>query len=71
MSKQTKSYQSYLLRCWVSPAKKPGGSPQQRFIVETVSNEPRRWAFDTVEGFVTFMREELEESEVELDMVDL
>ncbi len=51
----TESYRSYLLRCWFSP----GQPPRRRFVVETVSNAPRRRGFDTFDELVAFLQVEL------------
>jgi hypothetical protein len=59
ISKQTKTYKSYLLRCWSSQGKEPGDPSDWRVVVETVSNEPRRRGFTTFEELVAFFQAEL------------
>jgi hypothetical protein len=59
ISKQTKTYQSYLLRCWLPQEIGPGDPPVWRVVVETVSNETRRRGFNTFEDLVAFLQAEL------------
>ena len=55
---KTKSYHSYLLRCWVI-MERGAGPIAERFVVERVSDEPRRWGFNTLEDLIDFLRAEL------------
>jgi hypothetical protein len=59
VAKQTKIYQSYLLRCWVPQEIGPDDPSGWRVVVETVSNEPRRRGFNTFEELAAFLRTEL------------
>ncbi len=54
-----KTYQSYLLRCWLTQEIEAGDPPVWRVVVETVSNEPRRRGFNTFEELVAFLQVEL------------
>jgi hypothetical protein len=65
VSEQTKTYQSYLLRCWLPQEIEPGDPSGWRVVVETVSNEPRRRGFNTFEELVAFLQAELLNSERE------
>jgi hypothetical protein len=54
------AYHSYLIRCWTMPAQPNCRSPdRQRFTVETVSDQPRRWGFDSLAGLLAFLETEL------------
>lgn len=55
---KTKSYYSYLIRCWVIMEGKVG-STAERFVVERISDEPRRWGFNTLGELIEFLRAEL------------
>jgi len=55
---KTKSYHSYLIRCWVI-LEGEAGPVAERFVVERVSDEPRRWGFNTLEDLIDFLRAEL------------
>ena len=59
VSEQTKTYRSYLLRCWLPQKIEPGDPPVWRVVVETVSNEPHRRGFNTFEELVAFLQAEL------------
>jgi hypothetical protein len=59
MVSKKKSYQSYLLRCWLPQEIDPGDPPVWRVVVETVSNEPRRQGFNTFEELIAFLQTEL------------
>jgi len=59
VSEQTKTYRSYLLRCWVSRKTEPGDPSGWRVVVETVSNKPRRRGFNSFEDLVAFLQAEL------------
>jgi len=58
-SGKAKRYRSYLIRCWISGAGSQGGAPAERFVVERVSDEPRRWGFDTFEELIACLRTQL------------
>jgi hypothetical protein len=58
-SEQTKTYRSYLLRCWSAQSTEPDDPPAWRVVVETVSHEPRRRGFNTFEELVAFLQTEL------------
>ena len=54
------AYHSYLIRCWSTPVQPNCRSPdQQRFVVETVSDQPRRRGFDSLAGLLAFLQAEL------------
>ena len=59
MISKKKSYRSYLLRCWLTEEIEAGDPLAWRVVVETVSNEPRRWGFNTFEELVAFLQAEL------------
>ncbi len=59
LPEKPKAYQSYLLRCWLSPETQSGDSSTGRFIVERVSGRPHRWGFNTFEELMAFLRVEL------------
>lgn len=59
VAEPTKTYRSYLLRCWLPQEIESGDLPVWRVVVETVSNEPRRRGFNTFEELVAFLRIEL------------
>ncbi len=53
-------YRSYLIRCWDTAQPAAGREvPAQRFIVETVSDTPKRWGFDSLTGLLAFLQTEL------------
>lgn len=52
---RSQRYTSYLLRCWIVA----GGVAQPRFVVETVSDPPQQWGFDSVDDLVAFLHAEL------------
>ena len=56
--KQT--YKSYLIRCWSSSAFEIEQQLVRRFIVETISNTPQRYGFDSLADLLTFLQQELE-----------
>jgi hypothetical protein len=62
-SEHTKRYRSYLIRCWLSVETESSAATVERFIVEVVSDEPRRWGFDTFDELVAFLRAEMLEPE--------
>jgi len=53
-------YQSYLIRCWTTPATGKERQPTQRFILETVSAPPHRQGFDSLAELLAFLQVELE-----------
>jgi hypothetical protein len=57
--KPKKTYQSYLLRCWLPQEIEPGDPLGWRVVVETVSSEPRRRGFSTFEELIAFLQAEL------------
>ena len=59
VSEQTKTYRSYLLRCWLTEEIESGEPLAWRVVVETVSDEPRRRGFNTFEELVAFLQAEL------------
>lgn len=59
LAKKTKSYQSYLVRCWQLQETGPDEPLVQRFVVEAVSSQPHRWGFDTFAELVAFLQAEL------------
>ncbi len=53
-------YRSYLIRCWDTAQPAAGREvPAQCFIVETVSDTPRRWGFDNLTDLLAFLQAEL------------
>ena len=60
-----KTYQSYLIRCWVSAQPVPGNGSRGRFVVESIADEPQRWGFDSFDDLVEFLRVTLLEDEPE------
>ena len=59
LPEKPKTYQSYLLRCWLSQETQSDDSAAGRFIVERVSGRPHRWGFNTFEDLIAFLRVEL------------
>jgi len=55
----TRTYRSFLLRCWVTEERDSSEALDERFVVESVSEAPRHWAFSTFEELVDFLRAEL------------
>jgi hypothetical protein len=54
------AYHSYLIRCWTTPALPNDGVPDhQRFVVETISDPPRRRGFDSLADMLDFLHSEL------------
>jgi hypothetical protein len=53
-----KKYRSYLLRVWWEGTTEIEPLSARRFIIETVSDAPRRWSFDSFPELVTFLQEE-------------
>ena len=53
-----KSYQTYLLRCWSVSTEEKGQRATRRFVLETVSNPPRRWVFDSLAALSDFLQTE-------------
>jgi hypothetical protein len=62
-SEHTKRYRSYLIRYWLSVETESCAASVERFIVEVVSDEQRRWGFDTFDKLVAFLRAEMLEPE--------
>jgi hypothetical protein len=62
-SEHTKRYRSYLIRCWLSVESESITASVERFVVESISDEPQRWGFNTVDDLVAFLRVELLTSE--------
>jgi hypothetical protein len=60
-----KTYQSYLIRCWVSTQLVPGDSSRARFVVESIAAQPQRWGFDSFDDLIVFLRMTLLEDEPE------
>lgn len=53
-------YRSYLIRCWDTAQPAAGREvPAQRFIVETISDTPKRWGFDSMTDLLAFLQTEL------------
>jgi hypothetical protein len=58
------AYHSYLIRCWTTPAQPNCRSPnQQRYMVETISDHPRRRGFDSLAALLAFLQTELAASD--------
>jgi len=56
-----KKYHSYVLRVWGSGEVEGHLQPARRFVVETVSDTPHRWIFDSFPKLVAFLGQELRE----------
>ncbi len=56
---KTRAYRSFLLRCWTPAGPASDARAHMRFVVESISGEPRRWGFDTFETLIAFLRAEL------------
>ncbi len=57
-----RKYHSYLLRVWGPDEQDVQPQPTRRFVVETVSDPPHRWSFDSFPDLVAFLGDELRES---------
>jgi hypothetical protein len=60
------TYRSFLIRCWTTPVPEGDRPPNQRFVLETVSNTPDRRGFDTLADLVAFLQTELAAGEYQL-----
>jgi hypothetical protein len=58
-----KTYRTYLLRCWSFSTEEKGQRPTRRFVLETVSNPPRRWVFDSLAALNDFLQTETVEQQ--------
>ncbi len=56
IQQKNRIYQSYLIRCWVFPMEDPAQPPVVRFVMETVSDAPQQWRFNTYEELTTFLQ---------------
>ena len=58
-------FSSYLIRRWTMPSRQTDQPPVERFVVETVSNAPRRWGFDSLTELLVFLHSELLKDELQ------
>lgn len=56
------SYQSFLLRCWYTPAGQAGEPPAWRISLRDVSAEPQEHAFRTLEQMIAFVSAEFQQT---------
>jgi hypothetical protein len=57
--KRKSFYQAYLLRCWYEEQSENDGVFRERFTIEEVLHDRRKWGFSKTEELIAFLQEEL------------